>query len=45
MTSSTRKIEGEKIIAEKINGFAAIIGLIAAIGAYLTTGQIIPGVI
>ena len=36
------KIFTEK--AERINGWAAMIGFIAATGAYLTTGQIIPGV-
>ena len=30
--------------AERINGQAAMIGFIAAIGAYITTGQIIPGI-
>ena len=30
--------------AERINGWAAMIGVIAAIGAYALTGQIIPGV-
>ena len=30
--------------AERINGWAAMVGVIAAIGAYATTGQIIPGV-
>ena len=39
----TKKIEKEKVIAETLNGRFAMIGLIAAIGAYLTTGQIIPG--
>ena len=29
--------------AERINGWAAMIGIIAAIGAYTTTGQINPG--
>ena len=33
----------EKIVAEKLNGRFAMIGFIAAVGAYLTTGQIIPG--
>tara|TARA_Y100001938_G_C7734664_1_gene256354 strand:- start:156 stop:293 length:138 start_codon:yes stop_codon:yes gene_type:complete len=33
----------EKVVAERINGQAAIIGCIALIGAYATTGQIIPG--
>ena len=30
--------------AEKINGRWAMIGLIALLGAYVTTGQIIPGI-
>ena len=30
--------------AERLNGRAAMIGFIAAIGAYAVTGQIIPGV-
>jgi hypothetical protein len=30
--------------AERINGWAAMIGIIAGMGSYLTTGQIIPGV-
>ena len=30
--------------AERINGLAARIGIIAALGAYALTGQIIPGV-
>ena len=38
-----KKVEKEKIIAETLNGRFAMMGLIAAIGAYLTTGQIIPG--
>ena len=29
--------------AEKLNGRAAMIGFIAALGAYFTTGQVIPG--
>ena len=28
--------------AERINGLAAMIGIIAALGAYALTGQIIP---
>ena len=36
------KIFTEK--AERINGLAAMIGFIAAVGSYLVTGQIIPGV-
>jgi hypothetical protein len=30
--------------AERINGWAAMIGVIVAMGTYATTGQIIPGV-
>ena len=46
MTSTKTKvktIEKEKVVAETLNGRFAMLGLIAAIGAYLTTGQIIPG--
>ena len=38
-------VEKEKILAEKLNGRFAMIGFITLIGAYLTTGQIIPGFI
>ena len=41
--SITKLIEKEKAVAETLNGRFAMIGLIAAVGAYLTTGQIIPG--
>ena len=41
--SNTKVIEKEKLVAETLNGRFAMVGLIAAIGAYLTTGQIIPG--
>ena len=41
--SKVRTIEKEKVVAEILNGRFAMIGLIAAVGAYLTTGQIIPG--
>ena len=30
--------------AEKLNGRAAMIGFVAAVGSYLTTGQVIPGI-
>ena len=46
MTNSNTKlktIEKEKVFAETLNGRFAMLGLIAAVGAYLTTGQIIPG--
>ena len=46
MTNSNtnfKAIEKEKVIAETLNARFAMLGLIAAVGAYLTTGQIIPG--
>ena len=36
--------EGYPQNAEKVNGRWAMIGFIALIGAYATTGQIIPGI-
>ena len=30
--------------AEKLNGRAAMIGFVAAVGSYLATGQVIPGI-
>jgi hypothetical protein len=30
--------------AERINGWFAMIGIVAAIGSYALTGQVIPGV-
>tara|TARA_B100001778_G_scaffold143486_1_gene117960 strand:- start:253 stop:393 length:141 start_codon:yes stop_codon:yes gene_type:complete len=41
--SNKKEIESQKIVAEKINGRFAMLGIIAGLGAYLTTGQIIPG--
>ena len=38
-----KTIEKEKVVAETLNARFAMLGLIAAVGAYLTTGQIIPG--
>ena len=36
--------EGHPENAEKTNGRWAMIGIVALLGAYITTGQIIPGV-
>ena len=36
--------EGYPQNAEKVNGRWAMIGLVALLGAYVTTGQIIPGI-
>ena len=41
--TKVKTIEKEKEVAETLNGRFAMLGLIAAVGAYLTTGQIIPG--
>ncbi len=30
--------------AERLNGRLAMLGFVAAVGAYITTGQIIPGI-
>ena len=45
INSIIKIVEKEKVVAETLNGRFAMIGLIAAVGAYLTTGQIIPGFI
>ena len=44
MKKETQTVEKEKEFAEKFNGWMAMIGFVAAIGAYATTGQIIPGI-
>ena len=38
-----KEIEREQLVAEKLNGRLAMLGIIAGIGAYLKTGQLIPG--
>jgi len=43
--SEYKIVETEKTVAEKLNGRFAMLGLVALVGAYLTTGQIIPGFI
>ena len=43
VNNNTRKIDPEKLTAERLNGYSALLGCIALIGAYATTGQIIPG--
>ena len=39
-----RNIDPQKITAEKINGRFALLGVIALVGAYVTSGQVIPGI-
>ena len=41
--SNAKEVEAQKVVAEKLNGRFAMLGIIAALGAYFTTGQIIPG--
>ena len=43
--SKSRNINPQKITAEKLNGRFALLGVIALVGAYVTTGQIIPGMV
>ena len=40
-----RNIDPQKITAEKINGRFALLGVVALLGAYISTGQIVPGMI
>ena len=40
---SNKNIDPEKVIAERLNAYVALFGCIALVGAYATTGQIIPG--
>ena len=42
---SNHNHEGDSLhIAEELNGRLAMMGFIAALGAYVTTGQVIPGI-
>ena len=41
--TTPKPIAQEKVVAERLNGRLAMLGIIAGIGAYLTTGQLIPG--
>tara|TARA_Y100001968_G_C18836106_1_gene471393 strand:+ start:75 stop:221 length:147 start_codon:yes stop_codon:yes gene_type:complete len=43
LINETPRVEEGKVIAERLNSYAAFIGCCALIGAYITTGQIIPG--
>ena len=42
--SNKKEVEAQKIVAEQLNGRLAMLGFVAAVGAYITTGQIIPGI-
>ena len=41
--TTPKPIEPQKRVAETLNARLAMIGIVAGIGAYLTTGQLIPG--
>ena len=41
--TTPKPIEPQKRVAEQLNGRLAMLGIVACLGAYLTTGQIIPG--
>ena len=43
--NTKRNIDPQKITAEKLNGRFTLLGVIALVGAYVTTGQIIPGIV
>ena len=43
--TESKTVEKEKVVAEQLNGRFAMLGFVALLGAYLTTGQIIPGFI
>ena len=44
-TTETPRVEEGKVFAERLNSYVAFVGCWALIGAYLTTGQIIPGLV
>ena len=44
MTFDEKYTESHNEKAESLNGRLAMLGIIAALGAYATTGQIIPGI-
>ena len=44
-SNKKRNIDPQKIFAEKLNGRFALLGVIALVGAYISTGQIIPGMV
>ena len=44
-SNQKRNIDPQKISAEKLNGRFAFFGVIALVGAYISTGQIIPGIV
>ena len=45
MKNQKRNIDLQKINAERLNGRFALLGVIALVGAYISSGQIIPGIV
>lgn len=43
MTTPDHELKKQLRIVEIVNGRAAMLGIIAALGAYICTGQIVPG--
>tara|TARA_B100001093_G_scaffold397035_1_gene384278 strand:- start:303 stop:446 length:144 start_codon:yes stop_codon:yes gene_type:complete len=43
--NQTRNIDPQKISTEKLNGRYALLGVIALVGAYISSGQIVPGIV
>ena len=43
--NQSRNVDPQKIRTEDLNGKFALVGLIALVGAHITTGQIVPGII
>ena len=42
--TTPKPIEPQKRVAEQLNGRLALLGIVACLGAYATTGNIIPGI-
>ena len=43
---TTHNHEGQKWhVAEELNGRLAMLGFVIAVGTYITTGQILPGIL
>ena len=40
-----RNVDPQKISAERLNGRFALLGVIDLVGAYISTEQIIPGIV
>ena len=43
--NQNRKIDPQRISTERLNGRFSLLRVIALVGAYIPTGQIIPGIV